>query len=434
MDTTKTKVPVFPILLINFISTLGYSIILPFLVILVLKLGGNELSYGFLGATYSAFQFVGAPILGNWSDKFGRKKILLLSEAGTFAGWLLFLIAIYLPAKQLAIHSGFLKIFLNTVPLFLLFISRAIDGLTGGNISVANAYLADISAKEDRKKNFGKISASANLGFIIGPALAGVLGATALGVSLPVIAALLVSLAGLFAIAFSLKDIKPHAVGAAVNEIAVNKVLGQESKDCYTAETPEKTSFFTVLKLPNVSYFLVLYFLIFLGFNFFYVSFPVYVVQQLKWNLFQLGIFFAVLSGILVIVQGPILSRLSSLISASKMIIAGNLMLTVAFTLFCSKSMLLIYIGVLFFSFGNGIMWPSFLALLSNVAGNRYQGAVQGFAGSAGSIASIIGLITGAFIYRIFGASIFLLAAAFMVIIAISAYRLVSIEKNSGNN
>src|ERR1700722_1658688 len=94
---------IFPILLVNFIGTMGYSIVLPFIVILVLKLGGNELSYGFLSATYSFFQLIGAPILGAWSDKYGRKKILLLSEAGTLAAWVLFLVALYLPVRELSI-------------------------------------------------------------------------------------------------------------------------------------------------------------------------------------------------------------------------------------------------------------------------------------------------------------------------------------------
>jgi MFS family permease len=82
--TETNQVSIFPILSVNFIGTLGYSIILPFLIILVLKFGGNELIYGIMGATYSFFQLIGAPILGNWSDRFGRKKILLLSQAGTF--------------------------------------------------------------------------------------------------------------------------------------------------------------------------------------------------------------------------------------------------------------------------------------------------------------------------------------------------------------
>jgi len=424
METPRASV--FPILLVNFIGTLGYSIILPFLVILVLKLGGNELSYGFLGATYSAFQFIGAPILGNWSDKYGRKKILLLSEGGTFVGWLLFLVALYLPSRQLAVHAGFLKVFLNTVPLFVLFISRAVDGLTGGNVSVANAYLADISGKEDRKKNFGKMSAAANAGFIAGPAMAGVLGATALGMSLPIIAAMLVSLTAIFTIAFKVKDIKPTTDAPLSDEAMTGKLLQEAGAGI---KSTEKHSFLFILKLPDIAYFLVLYFLIFLGFNFFYVAFPVYVVQQLKWNLFELGVFFAVLSGILVIVQGPVLSRLSSRVPGSTLVIAGNLILAVGFALFCSSSLPLIYLGVLFFSFGNGIMWPSFMALLSNAADDRYQGSVQGFASSAGSLASIIGLVSGAFLYKIMGVNIFLLTTAFMIIIAVSSYRLITIEK-----
>jgi len=284
---SATRASIFPILLVNFIGTMGFSIVLPFIVILVLKLGGNELSYGFLGATYSFFQLIGAPILGNWSDRFGRRKILLLSEAGSLAAWILFLVALYLPVKELAIHAQALKVFANTIPLLLLFIARAVDGLTGGNISVANAYLADVSTKEDRKKNFGKMSAAANIGFIVGPALAGVLGATALGISLPVMAAIFVSLLCLSTIAFGLKDVRPKA-----------------DKDAMHAGMVSKTHFLAILKQPYIAYFLVLYFLIYLGFNFFYVAFPVYVVQQLHWNVLQLGIFFAILSGVMVIVQG----------------------------------------------------------------------------------------------------------------------------------
>ena len=423
---------IFPILLVNFIGSMGFSIVLPFIVILVLKLGGNELSYGFLGATYSFFQLIGAPILGDWSDKYGRKKILLLSEAGSLAAWILFLVALYLPVRELAVHAQALKVFANTIPLLLLFIARAVDGLTGGNISVANAYLADVSTKEDRKKNFGKMSASANIGFIVGPALAGVLGATALGISLPVIAAIFVSLLSLATIAFRLKDIKPRPVTKPVNAGRISKVLGAEPKECYIAASPAKNHFLTILKLPYISYFLMLYFLIFLGFNFFYVAFPIYVVQQLQWNVLQLGIFFALLSGAMVIVQGPVLSRLSSRIRSSMLVIAGNLLLAVSFALFCSSSVPLLYLGLLFFALGNGIMWPSFLALLANASDDKYQGVIQGFASSTGSLASIIGLVSGAFLYRIMGSAIFLVTTAFMILIAISSYWLIGIEKKTG--
>ena len=159
----------------NFVGTLGFSIVIPFLVFLVTKWGGNALVYGLLGATYSAFQLLGAPILGRWSDRFGRRKILLLSQLGTLVSWLVFLIAFFVPVRTIAdIDSTMLGQFALTLPLVLLF-------------SVANAYLADITDEQDRSKNFGRMALSGNLGFVLGPALAGLLGATIYGEILPVV-------------------------------------------------------------------------------------------------------------------------------------------------------------------------------------------------------------------------------------------------------
>ena len=84
-----------PILSINFVGTLGFSIVLPFLVFLVTKWGGNAVIYGLMGATYSAFQLIGAPILGRWSDRYGRRKILLVSQLGTLISWMIFLTAFF---------------------------------------------------------------------------------------------------------------------------------------------------------------------------------------------------------------------------------------------------------------------------------------------------------------------------------------------------
>ena len=205
----KEKNSIFPLLLITFIGTLGFSIVLPFLVFLVTDLGGNSIVYGILGATYPAFQLIGAPILGRWSDIYGRRKILLLSHGGTLAGWIIFLIALFLPVNNLfSIDSAIIGTFVITLPLAALFLERAIDELTGGNVSVANAYVADISSDENRSKNFGKMAISSNLGFIVGPALAGILGATAYGEVLPVLAALILSSVVLVVIFFILKETK----------------------------------------------------------------------------------------------------------------------------------------------------------------------------------------------------------------------------------
>ena len=420
-EPTSNKVSIFPILLVNFVGTLGFSIILPFMVVLVLSMHGNALSYGFLGATYSFFQFIGAPILGNWSDKIGRKKILLLSELGTFIGWGIFLIALFVPAHLLNIHSEALKIFLATIPLFMLFIARAVDGITGGNISVAYAYLADITTKEDRKKNFGKMTASGNIGFIIGPGVAGLMGSTSLGNMLPVLVAMFISLLALYTIFFQLKDIKPQRASVKAN------IEGEDGK-----HTPQKKmKLLQIIKLPNVGYFLILYFLIYLAFNFFFASFPVYAIQKMKWNMFELGIFFSILSGVMVVVQGPVLSRISKIFSGTALVIVGSLLLAICFVMLCFGNIYIVYGGAILYAAGNGIMWPSFLALLSNASEDKYQGAVQGFATSMGSLASIIGLVAGAFLYNAFGEYTFLMAAAFMIIIIISCFKLGAIEKQS---
>src|SRR5215831_9746407 len=120
----KQPPALFPILLVNFVGTLGFSIVLPFLVFVVMKFGGNAVVYGLLAATYPAFQLIGAPILGKWSDIFGRKKILLLSNVGTAIGWMLFLYALSLPSgKPVGIDLAYLGTFVITAPLVILFLA-----------------------------------------------------------------------------------------------------------------------------------------------------------------------------------------------------------------------------------------------------------------------------------------------------------------------
>lgn len=432
MTPATNRVTLFPILLVNFIGTLGYSIILPFLIILVIKFGGNELMYGMIGATYSFFQLIGAPILGRWSDKFGRKKILLLSQAGTFLAWILFIIALRIPITTLArVESPMLGSFLLTTPLLVLFIARALDGITGGNVSVANAYLADVTTEKDRKSNFGKMAASGNLGFIIGPALAGVLGGTVFQEQLPVMTALLISLGAIVVIAFLMRESIPCVITQPVESRNLKKVFGQEHKECYEISGAGRITFKEILKRNHIPFILILYFIIFLAFNFFYVAFPVHAVESLEWSLLELGVFYSVLGFIMVAVQGPVLSKISHKFSDGVLTIVGSILLAGSFFLFTSNDNILIYLGVALFSSGNGIMWPSFLSILSKVADQKYQGAIQGYASSTGSLASIIGLITGGLIYGWIGVTTFWIPGVLLLIIFTLSFKLLAIENSS---
>ncbi len=424
------RVSLFPILLVNFIGTLGFSIVLPFLVTLVTRFGGNALVYGAMGATYSAFQLVGAPILGRWSDVQGRRKILLMSQLGTLASWFVFLGALFLPAVALfEVDSRLIGSFVLTLPLVVLFLARALDGLTGGNVSVANAYLADVTDADERNVNFGKMAVAGNLGFILGPTLAGLLGATAYGEVIPVMAALLISLAASYVIAFHLPESSPCALGENPERTNVRKVFGQEQVDCYKVE--DKVTFKAVLKLEGVAFLLALYFVLFVAFNLFYTAFPVHALRGLNWSITDIGFFFSFLGLTTVLVQGPLLSRIGKRVPDVILMLVGAIILAAAFVCFTSLDRLWLFVAASLFSLGNGLMWPSFLAILSRVAGDKHQGAVQGFASSVGSAASILGLLVGGILYGTLHSNTFLVSAVCVVAVFLSSFRLLPLAKRT---
>ena len=413
-------VSIYPILSVNFVGTLGFSIVLPFLVFLVTRLGGNALVYGVMGATYSFFQLIGAPILGRMSDRYGRKRILLLSQLGTMVSWGVFLIALSLPVVPLVeVDSAVTGAFTVTIPILVLFFARALDGITGGNVSVANAYLADITEESERSTNFGKMAISGNLGFILGPATAGALGATAWGEIPPVVAALVISIVASLFIAFRLPETTCGALKANQELTTVRKVLGQELKECYRLEGGSAFTMREILGLPFIRLLLSLYFLVFLAFNIFYIAFPVHAATRLDWSLAEIGAFFTFMGILMVVVQGPILTRASRVWSERKLVIGGSLVLAVSFLFFTMDGKLPTYIGTTLLALGNGVMWPSLMALLSLATDREEQGAVQGFASSSGAVASIVGLLVGGLLYGVLGTGVFFLAFAITMVVVL---------------
>ncbi|MEM7550157.1 MAG: MFS transporter [Bacteroidota bacterium] len=437
MKNEKSEpVSIYPVLMVNFIGSLGYSIVLPFLIFLVTRFGGNEIIYGVLGSMYPLFQFFGAPILGKWSDAVGRKKILLLSQLGTLVAWTIFLIALFIPfEKGISIETSLIGTFSITIPLILIFFARALDGLTGGNISVANAYMSDISNDENRKKNFGKMSMSSSLGFIIGPAIAGLLGSTSLKEIPPIIGAMVISMIALYIIQMRLPESNCKSVKLPGKLFNLKGIFSNEHKECFEFDEGEndisKKTKNSVWNVKGVPFMVGYYFLVFLGFSFFYAAFPIHAMNKLGWTPFELGLFFSFLSGMMVLVQGPLLNALSDRFSEINLILTGSFFLVINFILMSSQSALNIYFGAIFFALGNGIMWPSYLSLLSQVGGKKHQGEVQGVANSGGSMASIFGLIFGGYFYSLIGGSTFILSAITLFIIFLVSFRFYKLKIGS---
>ncbi|MEM6298427.1 MAG: MFS transporter, partial [Bacteroidota bacterium] len=273
------KSKIFPILLVNFIGILGYSVVVPILIFIVQDFGGNGFIYGMLGATYPFFQFIGAPILGRLSDNVGRKKVLVISQVGTFLAWMLFLLAFMLPDNQIWMQdTAFTGKYAMTIPLITIFIARAIDGFTGGNVSVANAYMSDISTDEDRNQNFGQMGASTSLGFVVGPAAAGLLASTVLEEALPLIIAALISLIAIFVIRYRLKESLPCVVDTRkVSFKNIRRFFQAEPKDCFTegeeAFKEENTrGLLRILKIRGIPVMYAVFFLTFFAFSIFYAG------------------------------------------------------------------------------------------------------------------------------------------------------------------
>jgi MFS family permease len=405
MSPTR-KISIFPLMAVSFISMLGYGIVLPSLVYVVKLFHGSNFLYGAVGACYSACQFFGAPLLGKLSDRFGRKKILFLSVFGSAVAWALFIVAFKLPMTMIGTFTtsmtGAVSI---TLPMLCIFIARSFDGLTAGDVSVANAYVADVTTQEERKADFGKMGVAGNLGFILGPALAGVLAQTSFGLNLPIFVALGTSIFGLLLIIFVLPESHPNK----------NKEDGEKAKSMTLRQA---------LATDHVPLLLAIYFVFFLAFSLFVAAFPLYATESLHWSITETGIFFSVLSIVIVITEGPILSWFNKRATAESLTIWGTFIVVLSYISLLVPSPVFAYAAAVLYALGNGLMWPSFLSLLSDHAGESNQGYIQGLGNSAGSLASIGGLLVGGILFTGMKENVFIVPAVLVTIVFGMAFRL----------
>ena len=418
------KISIIPLLVVSFIGTLGYSIVLPSLVYIVQRFKGDDFLFGVVGATYSVFQLVGSPVLGTLSDRFGRKKILTLSALGSIVAWALFILALSIPVTTIGSFTtavtGWVAI---TLPMLCLFIARAVDGLTAGDASVANAYVADITTSEERKADFGKMGVAGNLGFVVGPVLAGVLAGTSLGLRLPILAAFGTSVLALVLIVWFLPESRKRAIKSETPP-RLNRSIQPPPAPSFGKEGVNHMNLRMALAIPYVPLLLAIYFIFFLAFSLFVVSMPLYATERLHWSVAEMGIFFSILSVVLVITEGPVLSRLSRHVSAEALTTWGTFIVAMSYIVLLVPSVVTAYSAAALYAIGNGLMWPSFLSLLSDRAGEDNQGYIQGIGNSAGSLASIAGMLLGGALFTHLGEHIFWIPAGLALVVFVMSFRL----------
>jgi len=366
------------IFMTTLLDLLGISLIIPILAPLLIESNAvlppetseetRNLIFGALIGIFPLFQFIGAPLLGAYSDKVGRKKVLYLTISGGLVGYAMTAIGI------------------TTNLLPLLFLARAIQGFAAGNLSVIYSAIADISGPEDKAKNFGLVGAAFGIGFTIGPYIGGKL-------SDPELVSWF-SYATPFWVAAAL---------VAVNLFLVWRVFPETLKNVNLALklTPWQ-GFVNLSKAflnPSLrSIFLVVFFFTF-GFTFFTQMIQIFLIKRFSFNPSDIGNLFGYVGILLALTQGLLVRYLSSRVGPRPILQITILTLSLSFLLLLiPTSTLGIYLMMPFIVISNGIASPNLATMVSNLAPDHLQGETLGMQQSVQSLAQIIPPISGGLI------------------------------------
>src|SRR4026209_1670559 len=302
-------------------------------------------------------QLIFSPVLGGLSDKHGRRPVLLLSIIGTGIGFLVL---------------GF------ATTIFMLFVGRILDGITGGNISTAQAYIADITTTENRAKGMGLIGAAFGLGFIFGPAIGGIL--SRWGIQVPFYFAAGLCFANSVLLYFRLPEtITPDH--PAEHQAAGGRGIGQLIKS---------------LKQPRLAFVLTIYFLFIVAFSIMTTSFSLYTMFRFGYDAQHTGYLFAYVGIIAVIIQGGLIGRLVKRFGELPLVIFGALcfaisLFAVPFVGPAAGGLVGVLVGGGVFSLGDSLAAPWLAVLASKSAGAAQQGVVLGVTQSTASLARAVG-------------------------------------------
>ena len=354
------------IFFIVFMDLLGFGIIIPLMPHYVPDYQNHVFSVTLLFSVYSICQFIGAPLLGLMSDRFGRRPVLVLSQLGSVVGYVL-----------LGVATDWGK---YTLPL--IYISRVIDGFTGGNVSTAQAYVSDVTTGKDRAKGMGMIGAAFGIGFSAGPAIGGILGKY--HVSWPAYLAGLMSL------------------GAAIQTWR----LLPETRHDQPVEAEvwlHPSRFLPVFRNPVLSEFLAIGFLTMAGFVMMETTMVLFLDKVFGFKVAATGWYFAFIGLIIVIVQGRLIGPLTKRLGEWPLAIVGPLLVALGMagltgTAFAPLLVLLLLAGACNAA-GRSLQTPTLTALVSQASDRNQQGVVFGLYQGLSSLARVVGPLVAGLVY-----------------------------------
>ncbi|MEO5761895.1 MAG: MFS transporter [Vicinamibacteria bacterium] len=364
--TSFFRSPKFPIFLIVFVDVIGLGIMIPVLPLYAegfFKLSGIQITG--LTSLFFAAQFIGAPILGRLSDRIGRRPVLIASQLGTLTGAILTSVALS--------------------PIWLV-AARLIDGLTGGNISVAQAYLTDITPAHERAKSVGLVIAAFGLGFIIGPAFGAFMSA-AYGPRLTFGFAALASVGTILLSIFMLKESLPPEKRVAV-------IKAEEISTFEIIRNPQVARLLLIGTLGQIAVFAMnSVFILWVG-----------KVVLAEWSIAQVqratGLVFTFVGIVTVITQGVVIGPVVRKIGEAKGVMVGAFMRMLGSALMAFFPRILpAAAGSALSGIGGGLSMPCAAALLTFHAPNVARGRIIGINQSAMSLGNIIGPLAGGFVY-----------------------------------
>jgi DHA1 family tetracycline resistance protein-like MFS transporter len=351
-----------PIFIVVFVDLLGFSIILPLLPYYAESFNASAQVIGYLVASYSLCQFLASPILGDLSDRYGRRPLLLYSQVGSCTGFILLGLAMHL-----------------STPLLWLFVARVVDGLSGGNLTIAQAYIADISRPEDRARSYGIIGVAFGLGFLIGPALGGFL--SRWGYDVPAYAAAVISFASIMATLFLLPETQ-H----------------QRDPD---RRTGVRAYFrvFDFLKFESLRRLLVVFLFFALPFALYVSMFSLFADRQLHFSAEQTGYFLGFVGLLGVVWQGGAVGPMVKRFGERRSLLIGLTCSALGiFSVVWANVWWKLGFVAFFFSFGNSITRPSLTSMITQAAPPERRGGVLGATTSIESFSRIVAPIMGGWI------------------------------------